>query len=80
MSCAVFCMIAPATDPIAPNREDDGLTLAEFEKLHKELAFAKKGIWSIPWHVSLSEARAQAAREKKPVFLALGSGTVLSTC
>ncbi len=64
----------------APSRENGGLTLAEFEKLHKEVAFAKKGVWSIPWHVSLSEARARAAREKKPIYLSLGSGTVLSTC
>lgn len=64
----------------APRREIAELTVAEFAKLHKELAFAKTGFWSIPWHVSLSEARAQAAREKKPVFLSLGSGTVLATC
>lgn len=47
-----------------------GLTVDEFQKLHKELQPSKDDLWrTIPWKVSLSEAQAEAAREKKPVFM-----------
>ena len=47
-----------------------GLTVEEFAKLHKELQPSKDDAWrSIPWKVSLAEAVAQAAKEKKPVFM-----------
>lgn len=47
-----------------------GLTVEEFQKLHKELQPSKDDIWrTIPWKVSLADAVAQAAKEKKPVFM-----------
>ncbi len=48
----------------------DGLTVEEFEKLHRQLQPPKDEAWrSIPWRVSLLEARDQAAREQKPLFI-----------
>ncbi len=48
----------------------DALTSEEFGKLHKELRPAGDEAWrTIPWKVSLLEARDLAAREKKPIFM-----------
>ena len=55
-----------------------GLTLADFEKLHKELQPPKDELWrSIPWHVSILEAREQAAKDRKPIFVWVASGEPL---
>ncbi len=54
------------------------LSVADFEKLHQELQPPKDEPWrSIPWHVSILEARAQAARDKKPIFVWVASGEPL---
>jgi hypothetical protein len=46
------------------------ITIEEFEKLQKELRPAGDEAWrTIPWKVSLLEAREQAVREKKPIFM-----------
>lgn len=51
-------------------RGGEPLTDAEFERLHGELArMATEKVWSIDWHISLREAREQAARENKPILL-----------
>ena len=48
----------------------DGLTVQEFEKLHKELQPPKDELWlSIPWKTSLLEARELAAAQKKPILI-----------
>jgi hypothetical protein len=47
---------------------------AEFAKLHKELTSAKEPWQSIPWHLSILEARAQAAKENKPVYMLCRAG------
>ncbi|HMF13350.1 MAG TPA: hypothetical protein VKE94_13625 [Gemmataceae bacterium] len=55
-----------------------GLTIAEFEKLHTELQPPKVELWrSIPWHVSILEAREAAAKSKKPIFVWVASGEPL---
>jgi hypothetical protein len=47
-----------------------GLTFDEFKALHAQLQPAKDEAWrTIPWKVSLIEAQAAAAREKKPIFI-----------
>jgi hypothetical protein len=54
------------------------LSSADFEKLHQELQPPTDELWrSIPWHVSIIEARAQAARDKKPIFVWVASGEPL---
>jgi hypothetical protein len=48
----------------------DGLSVEQFDKLHKELKPAGDEAWRrIPWKVSLLEARESAIREQKPVFM-----------
>ena len=49
---------------------DGGLTRGEFQSLHKELQPSVDAPWrTIPWKISLLDAQAQAAREKKPIFI-----------
>jgi len=48
----------------------DGLTVQEFEKLHRELQPPKDEAWlSIPWKTSLLEARDLAAEQKKLILI-----------
>jgi len=48
----------------------DGLSLELFEKLHKELQPPKDEAWlSVPWKISLLEARDLAAAQKKPILI-----------
>jgi hypothetical protein len=49
-------------------------TPAEFAKLHKELTATKEAWQAIPWHVSLLEARTQAAKENKPIYMLCRAG------
>ena len=48
----------------------DGLSVQDFEKLHKELQPPKGEAWlSIPWKTSLLEARDAALEQKKPILI-----------
>lgn len=48
--------------------------LDSFKKLHGELTSAKEPWQTIPWHLSILDARAEAAKEKKPVYLLARAG------
>ena len=46
------------------------LSEAEFQRLHSELQPSAKATWrTIPWQISLLDAREVAARAKKPIFI-----------
>jgi hypothetical protein len=62
--------------PLAPARGDDkpGLSLDAFEKCHKDLQPPTEAWQLLPWKLSILEARAQAAKEKKPVYMLVRSG------
>jgi hypothetical protein len=67
-----------AEQPAAPKIGKDGLSPAEFEKLHNLLQPPQDEMWrSIPWQVSIVEARELAAKEKKPIFVWVASGEPL---
>jgi hypothetical protein len=73
-------ILCPHTDGslLAGQPATSGLTLAEFEKLHKELQPPKDDLWrSIPWHVSILEGREAAAKTEKPIFVWVASGEPL---
>jgi hypothetical protein len=53
---------------------EGGLSDAQFNAIHKELTATTEPWQGIPWHVSLLEARGQAAREKKPIYLLCRAG------
>jgi hypothetical protein len=63
LGAAAFCP-APAAE----------LTVKEFEKLHRELTSVKEPWQELPWKLSLVQACAQAAKEKKPVYMLCRSG------
>lgn len=59
----------------ASAQEIKPLDSAEFEKLHGLVRPEAAEPWeSVPWKLSVLEARAEAAREKKPVFMLVRSG------
>lgn len=48
----------------------EGLSNEQFEKLHRELQPPKDEAWlSVPWKISLLEARDLAAAQKKPILI-----------
>jgi hypothetical protein len=53
---------------------EDALDVTQFNKLHGELTSAREPWQSIPWHLSILDARAEAAREKKPVYMLCRAG------
>jgi hypothetical protein len=56
----------------------DGLTVPEFEKLHRELQPPKDELWrTIPWKVSILAAREEAVKSGKPIFVWVASGEPL---
>src|SRR5262249_31070202 len=68
----------PASDQPATSQKErpatDRLTVAEFQRLHKKLTkMSTEKVWSIPWQLSVREARGLAAKEKKPVFVWISS-------
>ena len=45
------------------------LTIVEFDRLQQKLTrMSNERVWSIPWQLSVCEARELAAKENKPVF------------
>jgi hypothetical protein len=63
---------------VAEGPVDTRLSAAEFEKLHKELQPPTDELWrTIPWHVSIIEARDAAAKAGKPIFVWVASGEPL---
>ena len=75
LSFALAVAAGAATLPAGRAQEGPGLSAAEFEKLHRLLRRSREEAWQqLPWQLSLLEARDQAAREQKPVFLLVRSG------
>jgi hypothetical protein len=50
------------------------LKFAEFERMHRELFPAKEAWQEIPWHLSLLDAQAAAAKDNKPIYMLVRSG------
>ena len=57
-----------------PLLAEEGLSEAEFEKLHAELTPERAAWEAVPWRLSMLEACAAAAKEKKPVYMLVRSG------
>ena len=73
-----FMSLHPAVSPFGQAQAGRGLTVAEFEKLHKELQPPRDELWrTIPWHVSILEGREAAAKAGKPIFVWVASGEPL---
>ena len=77
-STALIIAVLGAASLVAQEQAKGGLTLADFEKLHKELQPPDNELWrTIPWHVSILAGREAAARTRKPIFVWVASGEPL---
>lgn len=72
--CLVSSLVIACGVSLVAHAGEGGLTVAQFEKLHKKLTAATEPWQSIPWHVSLLEARSQAIEEKKPIYMLCRAG------
>lgn len=72
--CVITSPLRAQEKPPAPRA---GLSLAEFEKLHKDLQIKSQPWAAIPWLASITEARQLAAKEKKPILLFTGNGSLI---
>ena len=62
--------VAAAEEPAAVQIATGPVTDAEFDQLHQRLTgMARERVWSIPWQLSVRDARELAAKENKPIFL-----------
>jgi hypothetical protein len=57
--------------------EGDRLSDAEFARLRKALHVKNQPWATIPWKVSVTQARRLAAKERKPIFLVVNTGNCL---
>jgi hypothetical protein len=60
-----------------PKTTGDPISEAEFKDLKARLDVHNQPWASIPWQVSLTEARELAAKTNKPIFMAVGTGNPL---
>jgi hypothetical protein len=67
----------PALCAGRPESGDTSLSDAEFNKVFKDLQVKNQPWATIPWQVSLTEARRLAAAERKPIFLVVNTGNCL---
>jgi hypothetical protein len=67
----------PAEGAEAPTTPVARLTDAEFTELKTKLDVHNQPWARISWQVSLTEARELAAKTKKPIFMAVGTGNPL---
>lgn len=62
-----FLLAAPAQEPIAPEQFD---SLRSMIRVQPD----EQRFWQIPWKLSITEARAEAARDGKPILVWAGAG------
>lgn len=77
-----FCLTAALLTfglAVAPAFADEPtpLTVEQFDRLSKLLHVKGQPWATIPWRTSVTAARAQAAREQKPIFLVVNTGNCL---
>ena len=86
-AAVVFCAASMAVHPslaadksVGPDKEQGstGISLTEFQKLHKQLQIKGQPWAAIPWQLSITEARKLAAKENKPILLSKGNGHLLA--
>ena len=74
----VGTLVGVATRPApAQEKESAGISKAEFDKLLKQLSLKNQAWATIPWKNTLPEARTQAIKENKPIFMVVNTGNCL---
>lgn len=75
-ACIATIVLAGAGAAYAQS-EGAEFTWSQFQALHDQLAPPEQAWRALPWHTSLLQAQALAAREKKPVYMLVRSGQPL---
>ena len=79
-TAAVVIGVGLAGVPESSSRAEDAadcLSKAEFDRLREELHLKNQPWATIPWKVSLTEARQLAAKGHRPIFLVVNTGNCL---
>ena len=65
-----------AATSVVRGDEPRPIPAAEFHRLHQMVRVQpnEQRFWQIPWKLTISEARQQAAAEGKPIFVWAGAG------
>ena len=76
---AAFVAACFATAAASHSAMADGakpIPLDQFDARHKMIRVQpdEQRFWQIPWNLSIAEAREQAAKEGKPIFVWAGAG------
>jgi hypothetical protein len=77
IAAAVGLLGAPAGQTPVRAADPERFSAAEFDALHKQLDLKNQPWATIPWKVSVTEARRLAAKEQKPIFLVVNTGNCL---
>jgi hypothetical protein len=81
VSVLAACVPNAGMDALAGDKQQDAkFTYAEFQELHQELQMPKNGMWTIPWKISIQEARELAVKTGKPIHLWAQDGHPLGVC
>jgi len=75
--CVVVLFLCLSALTASARSDEPGLSRAEFERLHYALNLKNQPWATIPWKVTLTEARELAAAEGKPIFLVVNTGNCL---
>lgn len=70
----LFCFAAAFCGTERARADEAKLTVEKFEKIHGDITSAKELWQGVPWHVSILEARSQAVKEHKPIYMLSRSG------
>ena len=67
---ALSCASARAADDPAPIPPD------QLDRLHRKIGVqpGEQRFWQIPWKLTVTEAREEAAKDGKPIFVWAGAG------
>jgi hypothetical protein len=72
--CLTWSLLIAGSTTLLAGAGEGGLDGARFQKLHKQLTADPEPWQTIPWHLSLLEARAQAVKDKKPIYMLCRAG------
>jgi hypothetical protein len=70
------CVFAALMGSTAVADEPTPIPPEQFDQLHQMIRVQpdEQRFWQIPWTLTIAQARAQAAKEGKPIFVWAGAG------
>jgi hypothetical protein len=77
VACALALAVGVGLAPSLSRADEPGAIPPEqFGQLHRMIRVqpGEQRFWQVPWKLTVTEARRQAAREGKPIFVWAGAG------